>query len=164
MSGVSEFKVLFVCTGNTCRSPMAEGITRKLALERKADHLKVYSAGIIAPNGLPATNYAIEAARHWDIDISAHRSTPLNKKLIGEADLILVMGHEHINSILSIDSSASSKSYLLKGFPGPYNPNQEQVDDPIGRTLDQYNQTFLELDEVIRNIFPRVVELSQSKG
>jgi ribose 5-phosphate isomerase B len=164
MSDVPEFKVLFVCTGNTCRSPMAEGITRKLASERKADHIKVCSAGTIAPDGLSATEYAIEAARHWDVDISAHFSTPLDKKMVGKANLILAMEHGHIKKIISIDSSASSRSYLLKAFPEPYNVGQEQVDDPIGGTLDQYNQTFLELDEVIHKIFPQIIGMSQPKG
>ncbi|OQX91880.1 MAG: hypothetical protein B6D58_05855 [candidate division Zixibacteria bacterium 4484_95] len=164
MSDISEFKVLFVCTGNTCRSPIAEGITRKLASERKADHIKVCSAGTIASDGLPATEYAIEAARHWDVDISNHRSKPLDRELIGEADLILAMEGEHIKRITSIDGSASSRSYLLKAFPEPFKTGQEQVDDPIGGTLDQYNQTFLELDEVIRKIFPHIIKMSQSKG
>lgn len=163
MTDSPKFSILFVCTGNTCRSPMAEGITRKIALEYNIDKFHISSAGTGAINGLPATNYAIAAAKHWDIDIIQHQSRTLNKNIIKGSDLILAMGVEHVEYILALDRSAKSRTYMLKGFPKPFSAMQERVEDPIGGSLDQYNQTFLELDEIIRKSFPQIVELSPPK-
>jgi protein-tyrosine phosphatase len=164
MDQPKKYRVLFVCTGNTCRTPMAEGIAKKLADDKGISNLSVSSAGTGTADGFPATDYAVEAAHHWDIDISNHRSTVLTKDIVYQADLILAMSHEHVEKILTLDRGAASKTYLLKGFPSPYNPGQERVEDPIGGSLEQYNQTFLELDEVIRKMFPRIVEMSLKKG
>ena len=164
MPNKSKFKILLVCTGNTCRSPMAEGIINKLISEKKIDSIEVNSAGTGTIDGSPATDYAIEVAKHWDIDIAGHRSTVLTANLIRQADLILAMGHEHVQRIISSDKSARDKTHLLKGFPNPCNPTQERVEDPIGGSLEQYNQTFLELDEELRKIFPRIIEISSGKG
>jgi protein-tyrosine-phosphatase len=158
-----KFKILIVCTGNTCRSPMAEGIAKKIAAERNVGNLEITSAGIGTIDGLPATDYAIEAARHWDIDISQHRSTSLTVKLAQGADLILAMAPEHVERIISIDKQFRDKTYLVKSFPLPYDRSQARVDDPIGGSLEQYNQTFLELDEIFRKIFPKIIEMTVAK-
>jgi protein-tyrosine-phosphatase len=164
MSSDNKYKILIVCTGNTCRSPMAEGIAKKIAAERNIVNLEIYSAGIGTIDGQPATDYAIEVSRHWDIDISHHRSAVLTDQMVQEADLILAMAAEHVERIITLDRHARDKTYLLKGFPNTYNPGQERIDDPIGRDLQQYNQTFLELDEVLRRIFPQIIERIKAKG
>jgi protein-tyrosine-phosphatase len=163
MSGKTNLAILFLCTGNTCRSPMAEGIAKKITAEYNLDNFKISSAGTGAIDGMPATDNAIAAARHWDIDISSHRSRSLKKEHIKEADLILVMGSEHAEAVLKLDRGAENKIFMLRGFPKPFSALQERVDDPIGSGMDQYNQTFLELDEALRKIFPRLVEFSRKK-
>lgn len=162
MKSNDKYKVMLVCTGNTCRSAMAEGIARKVAEEMRINNIEFSSSGVGAMDGVPATEYAIEAAAHWDIDIRKHRSRMINSELINEADLILAMAPEHVQPIFTKGRGAASKVFLFKGFPDPFSPTQERVEDPIGGTLEQYNQTYLELDEVIRRIFPIIVELAKT--
>jgi protein-tyrosine-phosphatase len=141
---------------------MAEGILKALLNERGIDHIQVSSAGIGALSGMPATPFAIEAAKHWDVDISGHRARQLTKKMIDDADLILAMSHEHVDSILRKDPDALKKTYLFKGFPQGFSPKQEGVRDPIGGALGDYNQTYLELDEALRRIENKIIEMSAS--
>ena len=164
MTQENQYKILLVCTGNTCRTAMAEGIGKNVAKEKNLNNVIFSSAGTSAAPGMPATDYAIAASAHWDIDISGHRSRLLNQDLIKEADLILAMGPEHVQVIVNIDRNALAKTYLYKGFPEPFHPSQARVDDPIGGSLDMYNQTFLELDEVMRRIFPKIAEFAQTNA
>jgi protein-tyrosine-phosphatase len=163
MANEDKFKILIVCTGNTCRSPMAEGIAKKIASEKGISNFHISSAGIGTADGYPATDYAIEAAKHWDIDIQNHRSTALTTRQAMESDLILAMAPEHAERIISLNNQLKEKTYLMKGFPTPFNRGQARVDDPIGGSLEQYNQTFLELDEILRKIFPTIIEISRTK-
>ena len=159
---MSNFKVLFVCTGNTCRSPMAEGGLRVLLEGRKVDNIEVMSAGTAAPSGCPATHYAVEAAKTWKADLFAHRSRAVSSWLIDEADLILVMTPAHYREVLTFNSDAKSKTYLLKKFPES-GDDGEGVADPIGGSLDMYNQTFLEIGEELGRILPELIDIAQRK-
>lgn len=157
-----EFNILIICTGNTCRSPMAEGILKSILKERGIEKVHVGSAGIGAMNGMMATPYGIEAARNWNVDISNHRARQLTRDLIDQSDLILAMAPEHVETVLRKAPNAGKKTFMLKAFPTPYSSSQERIQDPIGGTLGDYNQTFLELDEILRRIVNRIIELSGS--
>jgi len=156
------FNVLIICTGNTCRSPMAEGILKSLLKERGIEDIRVTSAGIGAMEGLPASPFAIKAARAWNVDISGHLSRQLNKRLIAEADLILAMSSEHVEFVARQDRTAMKKTFLIKGFPALYSSSQENVRDPIGGMLDDYNETFMELYEVLRRAEGLIVKWAES--
>jgi protein-tyrosine-phosphatase len=154
------YKVLLVCTGNTCRTPMAEGILKALLTAQGISNIQVESAGVGAVDKMPATHFAVDVARHWGIDISGHRARQINRTIVDEADLILAMSPEHVMSITRKNPDAAKKTYLIKAFPEAYAPSQEGVADPIGGTLNDYHQTFLELDEILRRIIKKIIELS----
>ncbi len=158
----SDFKVLIVCTGNTCRSPMAEGILKSILRDRGISNIEISSAGIGAMRGAPATSFAIEAARNWGVNITGHIARQLTRSLIDDADLILAMAPEHVEFILRNQPEAARKTFLIKAFPSPYSSKQERVQDPIGGPLEEYNQTYLELDEILRKIANRIIQLSES--
>ena len=161
-----KFEVLFVCTGNTCRSPMAEEILKKMLRDCDVKNLKVRSAGICGWEDMPASSFAIEVARLRGVDLSRHRSQQLTIKMVQEADLILAMSQEHINYVRRIDPKAGDKAHLLKIFPKPHpasNEDQNQgvlfIKDPIGGSLRDYERSFLEIEKEIKRIFPKLLSL-----
>ena len=160
MSG--KFVILFVCTGNTCRSPMAEGALRMLLSKERPGKFEVISAGTAAAVNYPATMYAIEAAKVWDVDISNHQSQPLTPTLIDKVDLIFGVSAEHVAEVLRAYPDVAERTYLFKSFPES-NRVGEGVDDPIGKGLDQYNETFLEIGEYIGKHLDQIVKKIDEK-
>ena len=130
--------VLFVCTGNTCRSPMAVGFIKKFAPDKK---LKILSAGTSASNGVPPSANAIEVMQEEGIDISEHRSTMLDGYLLDEADIVLVMTEMHRNHIVSWFKSTKEKIRLLREFDD-VNDDKDypNIPDPIGRDIEIYRK------------------------
>lgn len=135
--------ILFVCTGNTCRSPMAEGILKDMA--RKASiNLTVKSAGVFAYNGDSASSGAVEAMEEIGIDISHHKATSIHTKLMEEADLILTMGGYHKQTLVSRFPHTESKIFSLKEYIYGIN---EDIQDPFGQGKIVYNRTRDEIKE-----------------
>jgi L-threonylcarbamoyladenylate synthase len=139
LEALSQIKFLFVCTGNTCRSPMAEWIFRKYLAKKihcDVDHLsklgyKVASAGTMDTADQPASNEAIAACAAKGIDIKAHKSRKLSNELVEESDFIFVMERAHQKKIESISPEAANKCVLLE-------ENQE-IADPIGQSQEVFN-------------------------
>lgn len=141
---------------------MAEAAMRVLLDKRRPGRVVVKSAGTAAAAGYPATRYAQEAVRMWDGDLRDHTSQPVTTELLASADLILTMTAEHLKEVNRLSPGARERSYLFKNFPDQ-SPIGEGVDDPIGQSLERYNETFLEigeylgkhLDEILRRIDQR---------
>lgn len=139
LNELSQVKFLFVCTGNTCRSPMAEGIFRKYLAEKlrcDVDDLgamgyKVSSAGISGSAGLPASPEAIRACAVEGIDIAAHRNQGLSCELVDESDFIFAMERLHIERVVALSPSAAGKCFLLA--------EPKSVPDPIGHPQECYD-------------------------
>ncbi len=143
---------------------MAEGALRMLLTkEGTGEIFEVVSAGTAAATGFPATMYALEAAKIWDVDLSHHMSQPLTPTLIDGADLILVMTVSHRSEVLRMRPGAKDKTYLFKNFPDP-STNGERVEDPIGQSLDVYNKTFLEIGEYLGKHLPEIVKRINEKA
>src|SRR5690606_38943413 len=104
--------LLFICTGNTCRSPMAEAIARALASERGLDDVTVGSAGVSAVEGSAASDGATLVALERGLDLSLHRARPLTRELLEEADVVLAMGPPHAERAHFL--GAAPKTFLLQ--------------------------------------------------
>jgi protein-tyrosine phosphatase len=134
------YRILVVCTGNVCRSPMGEGFLNLLAAEAGLDHVVVESAGTHAPEGSPPTSLAKQAAAELGADIRGHRAAYLDRSMVKEADLILVMEPEHLEFILSRwPEDALDKVKLIRSYH-PDRPSAEEVPDPIGAALPVYRE------------------------
>lgn len=145
-------KVLFVCTGNSCRSPMAAAIFEKMAKEQGLN-VEVKSCGTATLPGLPASKPAVDVLRREGIDISAHKAVPIDSQLVNWADLILVMEERHRQQIIEDYPHCKEKVFLLTEFA-----NQEKRDiiDPIGKPPEVYEGLVLDLKFYLGKVIGRL--------
>jgi len=154
------FKVLFVCTGNSCRSPMAEGILKKMLRDKGMSHIEVQSAGTMPPYQMQPTSYALITSLEQGVDISSYRSKDLTKSLIEEADLILVMEEAHRRFIRNLTNAADSKVFLLKSFGQDKKESGLEIEDPIGMDIEFYRSCYDELEYEIKRILPLIEKMA----
>jgi glycine hydroxymethyltransferase len=149
--------ILCVCTGNICRSPMAEGLLR----HRLGPHTPwvVKSAGVAAPQGMPASEEAVQALAEWKLDLGGHRSKPLSPRLVDEAALIVVMTATHAQAVVSRFPEARGKVRMLTSFGASRQP--EGIPDPIGLSLDVYRHTRDRIDSAVADV---VLYLREQEG
>ncbi|HEX6675876.1 MAG TPA: low molecular weight phosphatase family protein [Actinomycetes bacterium] len=181
----ADFTVLFVCTGNICRSPTAEAFARR-ELGNLADDggLRFGSAGSHALNGNPATEGAVAAAAARGGDLTRHRARELDRRLVREADLILVMAAEHLPYVLAFDRSAADRAFVLGAFARVLadlpsqarSPEQlvamalaegaardrvdDDVEDPIGGTPEAYGAVAEHIDELVPPVVAALAKLA----
>lgn len=148
-------KILFICTGNTCRSPMAEGILNSLAAERGLD-IKAESAGIFVLESSSPSEYAIKAAAERGIDISDHKSLQLSQDKAEEADLILTMTMTHKMLIEQAFPDFASKVYTLTEYV--CENDTTDVPDPYGGDLTIYKSCFDSLYEYVGMLVNKIEE------
>lgn len=145
-------RVLFVCTGNTCRSPMAEAILKEIAGERNLK-IEVESAGIFAQAKQKASDNAIKIVDNSFI--KDHKSKLLTKELIDWAELVLVMTKSHLNMVESMYPEANSKSHLLLDYTEYKN---EDIKDPFGGSLEEYQRVKIQLEDAIFALLEKIDE------
>ena len=163
--------VLFVCTGNICRSPIAEGLFRRLTGNRK--DIQVASAGVHAVRGQPPSLYAVEVCAAEGTDISGLRSQPLTGALVDQATHIFAMTGAHLETIQTLFPQSAEKTFLLREFEEPGTTVWRDLPDPIGLGREVYEDcartiknalpsvlTFIEQGALVRPGAPRSSEIS----
>jgi protein-tyrosine-phosphatase len=146
-------QILFVCSGNTCRSPLAEALARQLLPGRAGLDVEVASAGTSALDGGPASGFSIEVAEAHGLDLSQHRSRILDRAMVRDADLIVTMGVRHRDTVGALDPDALEYTYLLTNFSDHWHG---EVPDPIGSGREVYERTYLIIRDCIESMAGRL--------
>ncbi|MBE7016341.1 MAG: low molecular weight protein arginine phosphatase [Ruminococcaceae bacterium] len=143
--------ILFVCTGNTCRSPMAAALFNKIAVERNLD-VRIESAGLFANEGDSASPEAIVAMKKYDVDLLSHHAQMIDSELIEKSDLILTMTAAHKMVMMP---SAPDKTYTLC----EYAELDGDIEDPYGGDVEDYEICAEELYNALIKVADKIADL-----
>lgn len=138
-------RVLIVCSGNTCRSPLAEVVLRQLLADAGRTDITVSSAGTGAYDGAPASEGSYLVALEVGLDLTPHRARLLTPELVADADLILTMGHGHVTRVETL--GGAGKVHLLGSYAGE--GPEADVKDPWGGEVEEYRDTLAQLRRML---------------
>lgn len=144
--------LLFVCSGNTCRSALAEALARKIAARRGVDDLNVSSAGTNAWDNSPASDEALLVGMERGLDLTGHRARKLTPTMVSEADLIFVMTPGHLEPVRAM--GGRGKAHVIDEYASGV--TNQGISDPFGGDLETYRQTADTLEEELEKLFNRL--------
>ena len=143
--------VLFVCTGNICRSPFAEGLLKKLAEQQGLGEIRSKSAGLLALPGNSATDLAQRVATEYGVDLSDHEAQSVSQELLTWCDLVLVMEKTHKEALLAAFDEAAGKVLLLRYF-ARHGSRRRGIADPYGLRYEAYRFCFLDIQDAVTGL------------
>lgn len=158
------FNILFVCSGNSCRTPMAEGLMKTKIPPALTGKVSVASAGTLGIYGAPATDHAVQVASEFGADVSDHRSQGISAELAQWADIIFAMSFEHREFLQRHFPRSRDNVFLLRSFDRPADAAQnDSISDPVGGSLELYRECCLLINEELDRILPRLLTLIAEK-
>jgi protein-tyrosine phosphatase len=155
------YRVLFVCTGNTCRSPMAAAALRDY-LGPDAPRVEVSSAGTAAWDGQPVTEASLEVAARDGVDLASHRSRRVTPALLRAADLVLVMERSHLHAVQALGADPR-RTHVLSEWPDA-GESQLPISDPFGASIEAYEECWSRIRHHVRRVAPVVQEALRTRS
>jgi glycine hydroxymethyltransferase len=148
---IKTANILFVCTGNICRSAFAHAFFTTLVNQRQLPGIVSDSAGLLALAGNPATHMARRVAGEFGVDLDGHRAKSLSKALVAWSGLILVMENSHMETLVADFSEARGKTRLIRNF-ARFGSKQRGIADPYGLQYDAYRFCFLDIEDAVSGL------------
>lgn len=147
-------KIMFICTGNICRSAMADGLMKKLVKDNNKE-IAVYSCGIFAEDGDMPTFNAIEAIKEYDVDLKLHRATNIRNSKIEDMDIILCATVSHKNNVINMYPNLKDKIFTIKEY-ADYDKNDLDIPDPWGYDIETYKFCAITISKCLNKIIDKI--------
>jgi len=153
----STFEIIFVCSGNVCRSPMAEGILKAMLTKTRFKNIiRVLSAGTLDLPPTPVHNWAEKVAAANEINIQSHISSPVSTKIMDRADMVVTMAVNHMRHIKKNYPEHAHKVIMLKEWKRGKQLSNPSIADPIGHKIDFFSDTFSEIHSELKRVLPHI--------
>jgi len=150
-------KIMFICTGNICRSAMAHALMEKKIQDNQLEDIQIYSAGIFAETGDKATYSAIEVMEEYGVDLTKHKATHISQANVEQMDLVLCATTSHKYSVLQMYGNLKGKVYTMKQYAN-INKDEQDLDikDPWGYDIEIYRFCAAEIDRCLEELIQKI--------